>query len=73
MGILNIIKLSILMVTILNCYGETTDRQLQNIAKQLARQLIQQQLYVEERTRSEGDSGVKQVSLRRIMIPFKKN
>ena len=35
--------------------------QLKSVSKQLARQLMLQQFYVEERTRSEGDSGLKQV------------
>ena len=36
-------------------------QQLESVTKQLARQLMLQQLYVEEKTRSEGDSGLKQV------------
>ena len=36
-------------------------QKLEQVSEQLARQLMLQQLYVEERTRSEGDSGLKQV------------
>ena len=36
-------------------------QQLESVSKQLARQLMLQQLYVDEKTRSEGDSGIKQV------------
>ena len=36
-------------------------QQLESVSKQLARQLMLQQLYVEETGRSEGDSGLKQV------------
>ena len=35
--------------------------QLGSVSKQLARQVMLQQFYVEEKTRSEGDSGLKQV------------
>ena len=40
---------------------EARIQQLEAVSKQLARQLMLQQFYVEERTRSEGDSGLKQV------------
>ena len=36
-------------------------KQLESVSKQLARQLMLQQLYVDEQTRSNGDSGIKQV------------
>ena len=41
--------------------SEDRIQQLASVSKQLARQLMLQQLYVEEKTRSEGDSGLKQV------------
>jgi len=40
-------------------------KQLEEVTEQLARQLMLQQLYVEERTRSDGDSGIKQMRMRR--------
>ena len=40
---------------------EARIEQLQSVSKQLERQLMLPQFYVEERTRSEGDSGLKQV------------
>lgn len=35
--------------------------ELEQLSEQLSRQMMLQQLYVEERTRTEGDSGIKQV------------
>jgi len=40
-------------------------KKLEEVTEQLARQLMLQQMYVEEKTRSEGDSGVKQMRMRR--------
>jgi len=40
-------------------------KKLEEVTEQLARQLMLQQLYVEERTRSDGDSGIKQMRMRR--------
>ena len=41
--------------------SEDRMQHLETVSNQLARQLMLQQLYVEEKTRSEGDSGLKQV------------
>ena len=41
--------------------NEDRIQQLESVSKQLARQLMLQQLYVDEQTRSNGDSGIKQV------------
>ena len=54
--------------------SEAKVEQMQNIVKSLSRQLILQQMFVEERIRTEGDSGLKQVSVVRcfqgcIMFP----
>ena len=43
--------------------SEEKVEQMQNIVKSLSRQLILQQMFVEERIRTEGDSGLKQVSV----------
>ena len=43
--------------------SEAKVEQMQNIVKSLSRQLILQQMFVEERIRTEGDSGLKQVSV----------
>lgn len=39
-------------------------KKLEMVTEQLARQLMLQQLYVEEKTRSDGDSGIKQLRMR---------
>ena len=61
------------LLTLLTCHSvlssttpstvssEDRIQQLASVSKQLARQLMLQQLYVEEKTRAEGDSGLKQV------------
>ena len=55
----------IALLTLLVCYSVSgyDDRveQLADVSKQLARQLMLQQLYVDEQTRANGDSGIKQV------------
>ena len=55
----------ITLLTLLVCYSVSgnDDRveQLADVSKQLARQLMLQQLYVDEQTRANGDSGIKQV------------
>ena len=43
--------------------SEDRIQQLERVSKQLARQLMLQQLYVEEQSRSGGDSGLKQVTI----------
>ena len=43
-------------------------QKLEQVSEQLARQLMLQQLYVEERTRSEGDSGLKQVGAAALSV-----
>ena len=43
-------------------------RQLESVSKQLARQLMLQQLYVDEKARSEGDSGLKQVDYPAFLV-----
>ena len=49
--------------------SEDRIQQLESVSKQLARQLMLQQLYVDEKTRSEGDSGIKQVDYpARVML-----
>jgi len=55
----------IALLTLLVCCSVSgnDDRveQLAAVSKQLARQLMLQQLYVDEQTRANGDSGIKQV------------
>lgn len=56
------------MATLLPVVSVDRLSRLETLTSSLSRQLMLQQLYVEEKTRTEGDSGIKQVTHRQIIV-----
>lgn len=63
--LVTVVTVTQLLVTNAQDTADAKIEALQDVVKQLSRQSMLQQLFVEERIRSEGDSGLKQVKVYR--------